>query len=150
MPRISKSIDTLNDHYDVVVIGSGYGGGIAASRLSRAGRQVCVLERGREFQPGEFPDNLPEASAEMQFQTKKGRIGNDTGLFDFHVNDDINVLVGCGLGGTSLINANVLRLFRNWGGNTHGPPPGRGQGHRGGSRWPGGSACGFESRPPVS
>ena len=118
MPRISKSINALNEHYDVVVIGSGYGGGIAASRLSRAGRQVCVLERGREFQPGEFPDNLPEASAEMQFRTKKGRVGNDTGLFEFHVNDDINVLVGCGLGGTSLINANVLieadaRVFDN-------------------------------------
>ena len=54
MPRISQSIDNLKDHYEVVVIGSGYGGGIAASRLSRAGRKVCVLERGREFQPGEL------------------------------------------------------------------------------------------------
>ena len=118
MPRLSTSISKLNEHYEIVVIGSGYGGGIAASRLSRAGRQVCVLERGREFQPGELPDNLPEASSEMQFQTKKGRIGDNTGLFEFHVNDDINVLVGCGLGGTSLINANVLieadrRVFDN-------------------------------------
>lgn len=118
MPRISKSFNKLKDHYEIVVIGSGYGGGIAASRLSRAGRQVCVLERGREFQPGEFPDTLPEATAEIQFQTKKGRIGDETGLFEFHVNDDINVLVGCGLGGTSLINANVVieadnRVFDN-------------------------------------
>ena len=35
------------------------------------------------------------------------QIGSRTGLFDFHVNQDINVFVGCGLGGTSLVNANV-------------------------------------------
>ena len=46
--------------YDVVVIGSGYGGGISASRLARAGRSVCLLERGKEFLPGEFPDTLLE------------------------------------------------------------------------------------------
>lgn len=118
MPTISKSIDKLKDHYEIVVIGSGYGGGIAASRLSRAGRKVCVLERGREFQPGEFPETPLEGSGEIQFQTKSGRIGNESGLFEFHANDDINVLVGCGLGGTSLINANVIieadkRVFSN-------------------------------------
>ena len=42
--------------YDVVVVGSGYGGAIAASRLARAGRSVCVLERGREIPAGDFPD----------------------------------------------------------------------------------------------
>ena len=35
--------------------GSGYGGAIAASRLARAGRSVCLLERGRELRPGDFP-----------------------------------------------------------------------------------------------
>lgn len=108
MNRIAQSLNHLKDHYDVIVVGSGYGGGIAASRMARAGRKVCVLERGREFLPGEFPDTLSESSAETQYQTKKGRIGNETGLFDFHTDDDINVLVGCGLGGTSLINANVV------------------------------------------
>ena len=54
MPRLSSSIDSIQPHYTAVVIGSGYGGGIAASRLARAGQSVCVLERGKEFQPGEY------------------------------------------------------------------------------------------------
>jgi cholesterol oxidase len=56
----------MRAHYDVVVVGSGYGGSIAASRLARAGRSVCLLERGRELQPGEYPDNAAEALREFQ------------------------------------------------------------------------------------
>jgi cholesterol oxidase len=97
----------MRGHYDVVVVGSGYGGSIAASRLARAGRSVCLLERGRELQPGEYPDNTVEAVREFQVDRPRGHVGPDTGLFDMRVNDDMNVLVGCGLGGTSLVNANV-------------------------------------------
>lgn len=43
MERLSLSNEKIKDHYEVVVIGSGYGGGTAASRLARAGRQVCVI-----------------------------------------------------------------------------------------------------------
>ena len=91
----------------MVIVGSGYGGSIAASRLARAGQQVCLLERGKEFQPGEYPDTLAEASGQMQTDLPAHHIGSHTGLFDLRVNDDINVFLGCGLGGTSLINANV-------------------------------------------
>jgi cholesterol oxidase len=97
----------MKDHYTVLVVGSGYGGAIAASRLARAGQQVCVLERGREFQGGEFPDTEAEALAEMQAELPGGHTGSRTGLYDFYVNPDVNVFVGCGLGGTSLINGNV-------------------------------------------
>jgi cholesterol oxidase len=107
MARLSLSLADLDDAYDIVVVGSGYGGAIAASRLARAGRSVCVLERGSELQPGEYPDTLAEASTQMQVDTPAGRIGPATGLYDFRVNQDINVFVGCGLGGTSLVNANV-------------------------------------------
>ncbi|NMG06504.1 alpha/beta fold hydrolase [Brasilonema sp. UFV-L1] len=107
MTRLSSPIENLKNHYTVVVIGSGYGGAIAASRLARAGQQVCVLERGKEFQPGEYPDTEVEAVSEMQVDLPQQHIGSRTGLYDFHVNKDINVFVGCGLGGTSLVNANV-------------------------------------------
>jgi cholesterol oxidase len=107
MDRLSRPVEEIRDHYDVVVVGSGYGGGIAASRLSRAGRSVCLLERGREIQPGEYPDTLPEAATELQATLDGGHVGSRLGMFDFHVHPDMSALVGCGLGGTSLINANV-------------------------------------------
>lgn len=107
MSRLSVPIHRIRDRYDVVVIGSGYGASIAASRLARAGRRVCLLERGKEFRPGEYPDTGPEAVAETQVDLPGQHLGAATGLLDFHVNPDLNVLVGCGLGGTSLINANV-------------------------------------------
>ena len=105
--RLSSPIEDIQDHYTVVVVGSGYGGGIAASRLARAGQKVCLLERGKERQPGEYPDTEIEAVEEMQADTPEGRLNARNGLFDMRFYDDINVLVGCGLGGTSLINANV-------------------------------------------
>ena len=107
MPLLSSPVREIKDHYTVLVIGSGYGGAIAASRLARAGQQVCVLERGREFQNGEYPDTEAEALAEMQAELPSGHTGSRTGLYDFYVNPDVNVFVGCGLGGTSLINGNL-------------------------------------------
>ncbi|HEY2018864.1 MAG TPA: alpha/beta fold hydrolase, partial [Bryobacteraceae bacterium] len=107
MPRIALPVEQMKSHYDVVVVGSGYGGAIAASRMARAGRQVCLLERGREIQPGEYPNTPELAAKELQTDVPESHIGSPTGLFDFRVNPDINVVLGCGLGGTSLINANV-------------------------------------------
>ncbi|MGH3785416.1 MAG: alpha/beta fold hydrolase [Pseudonocardiaceae bacterium] len=105
--RLSSPIEDLKDHYEVVVVGSGYGGAIAASRLARAGRQVCLLERGKELRPGEYPDTGPEVLGEMQIDFPGHRFGSRTALYDMRVNDDLSVFLGCGLGGTSLVNANV-------------------------------------------
>ena len=105
--RLSSAAEDLRDHYEIIVIGSGYGGGIAASRLARAGRQVCVLERGKELQPGEYPDSPLEVMHEFQVDGPDIREGSRTGLYDLRLNEDMNVFVGCGLGGTSLVNANV-------------------------------------------
>ena len=108
--RLAKSRDEMKPHYQAVVVGSGYGGGIAAARLARAGKSVCVLERGREIIPGEFPDRVTAGAKQVQV-TRGGRhFGDELGLFDIRLNDDLNVVVGCGLGGTSLINANVSIL----------------------------------------
>jgi len=107
MSKLSSSQSKIKTSYQVLVIGSGYGGGVAASRMARAGQDVCVLERGKEFQPGEFPDTIVETAKQAQFDLPEKHIGAETGLFDIRVNDDVNVVVGCGLGGTSLINANV-------------------------------------------
>jgi cholesterol oxidase len=107
IPRLSSPISSLKDHYEIVVIGSGYGGGIAASRLARANREVCLLERGRERWPGEFPNTAAEAFRELQVHTPDADHGPATGLFTLHADRDLSVVSGCGLGGTSLINANV-------------------------------------------
>ncbi len=105
--RIARSLSEAKSHYTVLVVGSGYGAGVAASRLARAGQDVCVLERGKEILPGDYPNKLADAQGAMQFNVKGGRIGSPDALFEVHVNDDQYALVGCGLGGTSLINANV-------------------------------------------
>ncbi len=105
--RLSSPLHELKPHYDVVVVGSGYGASIAASRLARAGRSVCLLERGRELQPGEYPDSAAESVREFQVDTEERHFGRADALYDMRVNRDMNVFVGCGLGGTSLVNANV-------------------------------------------
>jgi cholesterol oxidase len=107
MNRLSSAIEALQPHYEIVIVGSGYGGAIAASRMARAGRNVCLLERGREFMAGEFPATPIEGASQVQYNTGLAQIGSPLALLEVHVNPDVNAVVGCGLGGTSLINANV-------------------------------------------
>ena len=120
MKRISSPPTMLKTHYDAIVVGSGYGGAIAASRLARMKKpdgsrlSVCVLERGREIVPGEFPDTPAEALKEIQVSAAGGHVGDPAGLYDFHVGKDMNVFMGCGLGGTSLVNANVSLEPKPW------------------------------------
>jgi cholesterol oxidase len=97
---------------DVVVIGSGYGAGVMAARLSAhrtngAAPKIAMLERGREFAPDDFPASGWSTWRETQIWRDDGRTGNPLGLFDVRIDPDVTTLVGCGLGGTSLINGNV-------------------------------------------
>lgn len=107
MPRLAKPHDQLAKHYDVVIVGSGYGGGISASRLARAGKSVAVLERGREIVTGEFPSRFPELKNDMRVTGKSMQTGRADAVFDVRIGDDMHVLVGSGLGGGSLVNAGV-------------------------------------------
>ena len=61
--KLSSPAAELRDRYGIIVIGSGYGGSIAAARLAASGHEVCILERGKEWIPGEFPDAIDEVTA---------------------------------------------------------------------------------------
>ncbi|HUO44220.1 MAG TPA: alpha/beta fold hydrolase [Burkholderiales bacterium] len=104
-----RSCDDFSEKCDVLIVGSGYGGSIAAMRLAKEGRKVWVFERGNEYMPGDFPESLGDLPGHVRL-LHPGHdvpIGYAGALFDFRIGDTINFLVGNGLGGTSLINANV-------------------------------------------
>ena len=72
--------------------------------------RLAVIERGREWIPGTFGDTLRGVTGESRFQlfgTDKNIVDNPVGLVSAMRNEEINVLSGNGLGGSSLINANV-------------------------------------------
>ena len=107
MRGLARRGDQMKPIYSVVVVGSGYGGSVAASRLARMGQSVCLLERGREHATGTFPGTLRALNKETRIQGERLTWGRRNALFDFRIGPDIHVLQGCGLGGGSLINAAV-------------------------------------------
>jgi choline dehydrogenase-like flavoprotein len=92
-----------------LVIGSGYGGAVAALRLSEAGHSVVVLERGSEFLPGDFPNDIAQLPKFLRAPALRGAgvTGSASGLFDWHVGAGVVSLTANGVGGGSLINAGV-------------------------------------------
>ncbi|QRR01488.1 GMC family oxidoreductase N-terminal domain-containing protein [Dyadobacter sandarakinus] len=104
--KLSRPFTEIKASYDVIVIGSGYGGSIAAARFASSGMRVCLLERGKEFLSGKFPDTIESSAKEMQINSDFFE-ARTNGLYDFHFSENISVFKGCGLGGTSLVNANV-------------------------------------------
>lgn len=64
-PRLNIPVELMRHSYDHVIIGSGYGGGVAASRMARTGDSVCVLERGDERWPGEYPTYAEEVVEQL-------------------------------------------------------------------------------------
>lgn len=105
--RLSSHISKIKDYYDVVIIGSGYGGSIAAARFAEKGYSVCILEKGKEYEKGDFPRSLREFSLNIHFN-RNIPFQRKSGLFDFKNYEDLDVLTGSGLGGGSLINAGVI------------------------------------------
>ena len=98
------------EHFDAIVIGSGFGGSVSAYVLASAGLDVCLLERGKAYPPGSFP-RTPREMAGNFWDPSKGLHG----LFDLWAFKGIDAIVSAGLGGGSLIYANVLlRKDPNW------------------------------------
>jgi cholesterol oxidase len=89
--------------FDVVVIGSGFGGSVAALRLTEKGYKVCVLEAGRRFSDKDFP----KTSWRLHRFLFLPRLGLK-GIQRIHVLPDVLVLAGAGVGGGSLVYANTL------------------------------------------
>ncbi len=92
----------MKPSYDAIVVGSGFGGGVAACRLAAAGKTVCVLERGRRFGRDDFPDR-PQQAPQILWHAD----ANPGGLFDVRMMRDVSVITAAGVGGGSLVYANV-------------------------------------------
>ncbi|KAL6005322.1 hypothetical protein ACLOJK_005887 [Asimina triloba] len=111
MSKSSKRAKFLSeDGYDAVVVGSGYGGGAAACRLAEAGIKVCLIEKGRRWEPKDFPTNILQLAFQARLKYKRLGFtwGPKNGLFQVDVQDDAVAMTICGLGGGSLSNAGVM------------------------------------------
>jgi cholesterol oxidase len=89
--------------YDVVVIGSGFGGSVAALRAAEKGYRVAVLEAGRRF----TNDTLPETSWDLKSFLWAPAVGW-MGIQKITPLTDVVCLSGAGVGGGSLVYANTL------------------------------------------
>ena len=91
--------------FDAVVIGTGFGGAVTACRLAQAGKNVCILERGRRYGRGDFP--RPAERADHLPDTARWAWALDHGLFDAKDLQGALAVQAAGYGGGSLIYANV-------------------------------------------
>jgi cholesterol oxidase len=89
--------------YDVIVVGSGFGGSVTALRLTEKGYRVGVLEAGRRF----TRETLPRNSWDLKNYLWAPKLGM-FGIQRIHLLGNVMVLAGAGVGGGSLNYANTL------------------------------------------
>lgn len=99
-----------------IVVGSGFGGSIAALRLAEAGKRVLVLERGRRWAPAEFPRDPKDTQRVFWHH---GGLKRQRGLFDLRFLSGVGVVAAAGVGGGSLVYANIhirpdADVFEGW------------------------------------
>ena len=93
----------MEPDYDVLVIGSGFGGSVTALRLTEKGYRVGVLEAGRRFADEEFAEDLLGPA-----QVPVGAALGCYGIQRIHLLRNVMILAGAGVGGGSLNYANTL------------------------------------------
>ena len=93
----------MEKEYDVVIIGSGFGGSASACRLAEAGKNVLILERGRRWKPEDYPREPGDGWTWDVDEPHK-----QNGWIDIRFFGDMSVAQGAGVGGGSLIYANVF------------------------------------------
>ncbi|MBZ5720176.1 MAG: GMC family oxidoreductase [Acidobacteriia bacterium] len=89
--------------FDFVVIGSGFGGSVAAYRLAEKGYRVAVMEMGRRW----TPENLPRTSWSLHRWFWRPRLGL-RGFFNIRYFRHVTILHGCAVGGGSITYATTL------------------------------------------
>ncbi|MQA12489.1 MAG: FAD-dependent oxidoreductase [Pseudonocardiaceae bacterium] len=99
----SNNGSTSDRDYDVIVVGSGFGGSVAALRLTEKGYRVAVLEAGRRFTDDEFA----KTSWDLRRYLWAPQLGC-YGIQRIHMLRDVMILAGAGVGGGSLVYANTL------------------------------------------
>ncbi len=121
-PHSKDHKDSKDDpHFDVVIVGSGYGGAMALSELAGQGidgrpLRIAMLERGKEYLAGAFPSRMGDLAGHVRFsRAGTGAVHGETpGLFDLRIGGGVHGVPAKGPGGGPLVNS----------GGIAGAPPG--------------------------